>query len=629
MMSIKAKDRELELWYKRIKDGEIKLPRFQRFEAWDKWRISSLLNNIVHNLPLGITLILEIGKDEEFLSRYIATAEIIKEIKPKVFEHLLDGQQRLTAIWRALNNNYSTETYFLYIREYDIVWEKEEDDDEELGTGVQVYGETRWKKKDESIMPRWADDPEECFKRGCIPIQLLRPEDIGPEKEDWINKAIDHRKPKSGADNYEHEIGLFYQFKSKLMSLIDQYRETVKHYNLPYLALPSDTPKQVALNVFINMNTNSKPLSQYDIIVAEIEGLKDQSLHDLQSKLDADYPGVKNYFDLSYLILNTSALIQDKIPNNRGIWDMDKKELVANWDKMSIGLDKMSQFLKQHKIFDEYRLPTNAVLAVLAALFTHIPEKGDRAGAIKILLKKYLWSSFFTFRYEKSAASRAYMDYSMLKNIITGKQKTDNSLYTEIDVPVLNRSQFPLSTVDELLNVIWPKYVTIRGRGILAVANYCGALDFADGSPISETNISKREYHHIFPDALIEEANEHLDEPLRSSVALNCALITDTTNRNIGRKEPLAYLKERYQWATETIINQRLQSHLIPKNELAAGSYEGLNGIDKAHKIKNDFDSFIAKRAKLIHNAVQRLAQGEEVYAADIISNELGTPASV
>ena len=45
------------------------------------------------------------------------------------------------------------------------------------------------------------------------------------------------------------------------------------NYNLPYLSLPSQTDKSVALNVFVNMNTNSKPLSTYDIIVAEVENV--------------------------------------------------------------------------------------------------------------------------------------------------------------------------------------------------------------------------------------------------------------------------------------------------------------------------------------------------------------------
>ena len=103
-MSVQASDRKIEQWYTKIRYGEIKLPRFQRHEAWDKERIANLLTTVVHDLPLGITLILEVD-EEQFISRYIATAEMSPPY-PKVTEHLLDGQQRLTALWRALHNNY-------------------------------------------------------------------------------------------------------------------------------------------------------------------------------------------------------------------------------------------------------------------------------------------------------------------------------------------------------------------------------------------------------------------------------------------------------------------------------------------------------------------------------------------
>ncbi len=35
-MSVEARDRKLEIWYNKVKQGEIKLPRFQRHESWDK-----------------------------------------------------------------------------------------------------------------------------------------------------------------------------------------------------------------------------------------------------------------------------------------------------------------------------------------------------------------------------------------------------------------------------------------------------------------------------------------------------------------------------------------------------------------------------------------------------------------
>ncbi len=50
LKSIKATDRELAEWFVKIKAGEIKLPRFQRHEAWDRRRIASLLTVAVNNL---------------------------------------------------------------------------------------------------------------------------------------------------------------------------------------------------------------------------------------------------------------------------------------------------------------------------------------------------------------------------------------------------------------------------------------------------------------------------------------------------------------------------------------------------------------------------------------------------
>lgn len=84
--------------------------------------------------------------------------------------------------------------------------------------------------------------------------------------------------------------------------------------SLPYLALPSQTDKSVALDVFIKMNTNSKPLSQYDVIVAEVESVMGKSLHDLQENLENKHPAIRRYGELANMILATSALLQGKFP---------------------------------------------------------------------------------------------------------------------------------------------------------------------------------------------------------------------------------------------------------------------------------------------------------------------------
>ncbi len=595
MPSSSAQDRQVAVWFQKIENGEIKLPRFQRPQAWDKNRICSLLDTVTKNLPLGVTLLLNVDQ-EQFVSRYLVTAP---ETGARVTEHLLDGQQRLTALWRALHNNYPDAKYFLYIPKYDTFYENGAEDE-----NIGVYCRTRWNNKNNALMPLWADIPQETFRRGLIPLELLRPGDIAAENEEWVKHALLSSRPSAGDENYEDQLFKWMNFKSEVLNLIRDYRETISHFNLPYLALPAQTSKDTALQVFINMNTNSKPLSQYDIIRAEIEGAKGVSLDDYQKRLNATYNNIHHYFELPFLILATSALMQDKLPNQRGMWD-----------KMSLGLSKMANFLESQGIFDKNRLPTNAVLAVIAALYTYIPESLDARGTAEILLKKYLWSSFFTDRYENAAASGAYGDFIALKNIIIQKTKDNGEPYLDSDVPVLDRVKYPLSTEDELIRVGWPKRENIRARAIMAVYSKLGAHDFADGSQLTRLPLleGKRHYHHVFPAALLQEAG------VPSDLALNCALITAKTNLNISNKEPFRYLTERYNWVSEDIVNSRLKSHLIPVEALKNGGYAELNTDEKTEKIKIDFENFIARRAKYVARAVSYLAEGRDISANEII----------
>lgn len=604
LKSIKATDRELAEWFAKIKSGEIKLPRFQRHEAWDRKRIASLLTVAVNNLPLGITLILNVADKPKFDDRYIETAP---DTNGRITEHLLDGQQRLTAFWRMMYNNYKWETYFVYIPEFDTV------DDSLYFEEITGYCQTRWLNKGR-LFPLWADNPEACFKRGLIPSNLLKPGDVQVEIDEWIEEALKNETPRKDDELYAEKIDAFWNKKQVLRGKIIELREIIAHYNLPFLALPESTPMDTALNVFINMNTNSKPLSLYDIIVAEVEGAKGESLHDLVYNLDVEYSNIKSYFNLTDLILMTSALLQDKIPNKRGMLEMNKALMVENWADLVIGLTSMARFLETQGIYDKQRLPTNAVLAVLASLYTFIPDSGDKRGALETILKKYLWRAFFTERYENSTASRAFADFKVLKAVFTSKKKENGTLFNIEDAPIFSKD-YQIASEEELKIVRWPKGENVLGRAILAISNYLGAYDFADGQKVSREHLTKREYHHIYPDALLKEAG------VESYLALNCSLITNTTNRVIGRKDPLVYLQERYDWTSEDIINERLKSHLIPIQELANGGYEDLPENEKRKKISEDFDKFLTKRAELIHKAARKLCEGELLSLNDVYFN--------
>lgn len=590
--SSKAQDKTLGVWFQDVQQGRVKLPRFQRFEAWDRARVSGFWNTIINNLPVGVTLALEVAGDEKFESRYIATAN--PAAPGPVNQHLLDGQQRLTAFWRVVHNNYEAETYFVHLPQFDSKLVSKAD------TDVEIHCEPRWLNKNGLRMPRWAEEPTKCLERGLVPVSLLRPEDI-KDVDEWINEATRPLKPLPTDPKAYEKLEAFNDTKERIKREITTLRERVKFFNLPFLSLPAETDKAVALQVFINMNTNSKPLSLYDIIVAEVESVAEKSLHAMEVGLNDKCPMARRYGDVSDLILSTSALLQDKLPSTRGMLEMDKKLLLSNWPKLESGLRRMASFLESQGIFDEARLPTNAVLAVIAAAYASIPNDGDFLAKAERLLRCYMWSAFFTDRYENSAPTRAFADFKAIKAVLQKPSFTEADVAT---VPALNRTEFPLADVDSLIAAGWPRAAGIEARAIVAVTTYLGARDFADNKPATYDNIQTREYHHVFPDALLTEAG------IPSNKALNCALITWKTNRMIGRKDPLEYLEERVQWADADVVATRLNSHLISYDLLSKARYNGMQDSVLKLALTKDFNDFLRHRAELVCAAMNSLTEG-------------------
>lgn len=235
---MEARNRSLTDWLTRIRTRQIVLPRFQRFEAWSHSQIADLLNTVLKELPAGAVLTLEIGEKEPFLSRPIVGAP---ETGEKIVEHLLDGQQRLTAFWRSLNGGYEDRTFLIKI-----------DKDEDLGLPFYATSIGRYKKNGK-LYPLWANSPKELWNRKFIPVSMLRP-DPEAEKEfkEWASQAS------SGDPSVLLEI----------IEIGNKLRNKFATFNIPFLSLPATTKPEVALDVFIKMNTSSSPLSPFDIVVA-------------------------------------------------------------------------------------------------------------------------------------------------------------------------------------------------------------------------------------------------------------------------------------------------------------------------------------------------------------------------
>lgn len=534
-----------------VRKGTIMLPRFQRYEAWSPQNVSIMLTSVIRDLPVGSALVLGVKGDLPFESRAIETAP---EAALTVTELLLDGQQRLTALWRALHDTYDDCTYLVDLAP-------------DNGDAPEVVAQTRWTRNGKRY-PLWADNPRACWERQLIPFSLLDPD----EEERFYNWS---QEAGQGDPATAQEI----------QKVVVRMRSGVAAYNLPFLHLEPDTPKDVAVDVFIKLNTTFVRLSPFDIVVAQVEAALDEPLHALVDGLTGKVPRLRDYASPEDVVLSAAALLQERPPNQRSYLSMDLNRLVEDWDAIVGGCAQAIAFLEEERVLHQWLLPSDAVLAPLVALWARAPREPDALGNLRTVMRRYVWLAFCTDRYDRSVPTFVLQDYRALASSIAGDGPFDAA-------PIFDAATHPLPEIEMLRRARWPRYKDRLARAILLLSMRRGARDIADGSEATITSVPGREFHHLFPVAYLTGSGEPLD-PDR---ALNCILITWRTNRKLAAKSPLQYLLERAEASRlgEQEIRERLATHLV--------DYDLLVG--------SDYGAFLESRAGAVRSALDALCHG-------------------
>lgn len=556
---IKAKNREIKKWYQMIENGQVTLPRFQRFQVWKKPQISAVINNIVRSSPppIGTFLILEVHGKELFSSRSISNAPK----KERVLENLLDGQQRMTAIWRALNDNYEHFTLFVSLSRLKSL---------EDNPTIKAYNYRN--SKDGYIIPNWMKCPAECLSKMLIPVKILAPTIKGErDKEKWISEACSDHKVSRNVGN-----------------IIDKLRSRVQKYNIPVMMLPSETERSDAIDIFIKMNRHGSRLTEFDIATSLLEGEKKKSLHKMVEDLRKDVPVISRYHDIGKIALNVAALIENRVPGVATLTDPKFSPLLyRSWENVVNGIKKGTEFLENEMILRKEILPTVFVVHLASALWANV-EGVNQEGRARKIIRKTIWRASLTDRYSSSVNSNLRADYKAISDMIHNpKLKTKPDLFDD--------KKYPLPTMEEILECPWPSAKKRLSSAIMAISFYHGGHDFASDAPIRNENYGDREFHHIYPKSILAEG--YPDNRINS--VLNCARIDWQTNRKFAAKSPKEYIKKQAEHAhiTTNMVKSRLKSHMIPYDVV----------------IRDDFEEFCNKRASLIYRAMRSLASGKDI----------------
>ncbi|WP_306120647.1 MULTISPECIES: DUF262 domain-containing protein [unclassified Roseitalea] len=558
---MEARNRTIEQWFGWIADGAVVLPRFQRYEAWGSGQVEGLLESVLRrpSLPVGALLMLEVGDAPPFHARPISGAPE----GGKAAYHLLDGQQRMTGLWRSLSGDYDDFAFFVRTEPQDVP--------EVTATRRYLKGGKRY--------PVWCDDDAEVAARNLIPLPLLRP---GQEAADAAKAWV------KGVSNGEMDRAM------ALNEVITELRSRVSNYSLPFLSLPATTNRETALDVFIRMNTQGTALTAFDIVVAQVEADTGTSLHERVEGLRARVPKLTHYGEPAEIALAVGAVLSGRPPTRSTfLRPAFGGELVDVWDRIELGLERAVRFLADEAMVDAAILPSDPLVTLMGAFWADATEGKDAEGAARRLARQALWRGAFTERYQKTSATRTALDYREL----VAQRDGDGPL-----PGLLDPEQNPLPEPAALRTGGWPKTRDRLGRAILAASLRVGGHDFADEQRFSIENQGAREYHHLFPKALLEAEGW----PRRLVFcALNCALVSWRTNRTIGKKPPSIYVAERAEEVglPTKEVDRRLLSHCIPPDALRS----------------DEFETFLDVRAKMIHGVMSKLCNGEDVGLHDVV----------
>ena len=553
--------RTIKQWMQCVENGQIQLPRFQRDEVWSQSLVERFFTAILNGKPLGVFLVLQVNAGSmKFKPRPLEGAP---EEKGNCTEQLLDGQQRLTALWRTFNDNYKDRTFYLTFKKTDNSFFHEE-----------IKSVPR-KGRLKNVIGNSVRE----VKENLIPLRILSPDEKGlRERKEWIRK-----------------LGLDYERETDLETFCDEMRGGFSLENIPYFLLPTNVSEEDAINIFIETNTSSMRLTAYDIAVAQMERETEESLKEKTENLKDEIRVIEDLdAEVGDLVLKIYCVMLDKVPTYGQYKTLNFKDLSQQWPKIVKGINWTVKLLDKLCICTGKRLPTAVPLRVLPALYQHIPKRGEEHARALRIVKKYLWWAFLSDRYEKQANHRLKEDYDDLSAYIEGKKSEDDIRIFKSDKP----------DQEAIKAEGWPKSKGILSRGILTACSLAGAKDIESDRDLAKSD--DIDFHHIFPAAVLKKFG------IRSDVALNCMLLDPSTNKGWAKLLPGDFLEKAIAKSgcekPEQEIKKRLKTHLLNHKYLLSVKDDNMDSNDK-NAIEEAFRKFLDSRATEVMSRISTLLE--------------------
>jgi len=524
---------------------------------------------------------MEIGNNVRFLPRPFEGVELSSKVDPELL--VLDGQQRLTALYLSLMNEkpvFTTTDKKREIRRfYYIDMEKSLDPSFDRYDAIISVPENRIITTDfgrQIVLDLSSREME--YENRMFPLYLIY---NFSEYDKWKQGFMEHY-------NYIPEEFKFLNQFGEIWLRFHQYR-------IPVIKLTRETPKDAVCQVFENVNTGGVSLTVFELMTATFAAENYRLREDWLARRERIHkmPVLKRVDESAFLTAITLLASYKRYAQGKGSVSCKRKDVLEltvdeykeNADAIVEGMLSAAKLLAREKIFHHRDLPYQTQMIPLSSICAYLGGELENDTKKEKIIQWY-WCGVFGELYGGANETRYALDISGVLSWLSGG-----------DVPATIRdANFAPTRLLTLQTRISAAY-----KGLMAQLMKRGSRDFLSGDAIELTTYfdSNIDIHHIFPAAYCQ--NQRL-EPQKWNSIVNKAALSSRTNRIIGGHKPSTYIQTiQSQHAVQPDrLDDILKSHLIDPDSLR----------------EDDFELFILNRAYLLLDLIEK-ATGKAIAGRD------------
>lgn len=561
---------------RKVEDGKLQLPDFQRDYVWGDDDVQSLIASIAKGFPVGALLTLETGGAVAFKPRTLAGVE---NPNSRPDELLLDGQQRMTSLYQAMYCKLPIRTRtaknveierFYYLNIAKAASDSANIEEAIVGVPADKVVRTNFGRDVQLDLSK----PEYEYEHDLFPLNQIF------DHTDWYFNWRGHWKVRQ-PDRFDLETKFF-------KGIV----ENIQRYKMPIIRLDKKNTREAICLVFEKVNVGGKKLDPFELVTAiyaassfdlreDWNGTAGKPAKGRKGRMyDRDNPRrvLKEIESTDFLqactLLHTRQVRLNKAAAGAKDDDLPaiscKREALLGLplsayqmhaNNVEAGFIEAAGFLNELKIILAKDVPYPPQITALASTLSVLGDVGQSIVA-RDKLTKWFWSIALGEQYGSSTESRLARDLPELVAWIGGGGPLPRS------VEEANFQQDRLRSLRSRNSAAY--------KAVHALLMRHGCQDFISGKGFELMTFynDKVDVHHIFPQAWCKK--QGIDAKLYDSI-VNKTPLSRKSNNIIGGHGPSIYLKkiETAQSLTPNRLDGILQTHLIEPQFLRSDDFHG------------------------------------------------------